>query len=89
MTPFLRYSGCLAIDDDLDGKLQDPKDQIVDEAERLKPGRTPYAPTAAELEEHRLTHIPYRNWCPWCVRGKALGEQRGRHVGRTHDIPVI
>ncbi len=23
-----------------------------------------------EVEEHNLTHTPYRNWCPICVRAK-------------------
>ena len=45
--------------------------------EDVEPARRPplmYQPPAAELEEHRIDHIPYRNWCPWCVRGKSDGE---------------
>ena len=45
----------------------------------------PRLPTEAEVDEHDLTHIPYRNWCPICVRcrgkdldhRKAVGEGRG------------
>ena len=30
----------------------------------------PMLPSAAEVKEHQLTHLPYRNWCPHCVRGR-------------------
>ena len=33
--------------------------------------------------------MPYRNWCPQCVAGRGLGEQRGRHTGRPHDVPRV
>ena len=45
----------------------------------------PRLPTEEERLEHEKTHIPYRNWCPHCVRGrgkdldhrKGLEEERG------------
>ena len=30
----------------------------------------PRLPSQQEVEEHYLTHVPYRNWCPHCVRGR-------------------
>ena len=33
---------------------------------------TPYTPSRQERMEHELTHVPYRSWCPHCVRGKAI-----------------
>ena len=33
--------------------------------------------------------MPYRSWCDACARGRGLGEQRGRHAGRPHDIPRV
>ena len=29
-----------------------------------------FAPSAEEKEAHMRTHIPYRRWCEFCVRGK-------------------
>ena len=29
----------------------------------------PKLPTEQERKDHSLTHLPYRNWCPECVRG--------------------
>ena len=31
----------------------------------------PKMPTQAEIDEHNLTHMPYRSWCIHCVRGRA------------------
>ena len=31
----------------------------------------PRLPTQKEVDEHNLTHVPYRNWCPHCVKGAA------------------
>ena len=33
--------------------------------------RDPGAPTEKEVEEHNVTHLPFRTWCPHCVAGKA------------------
>ncbi len=60
------------------------------EIEPLKHGSSPVLPSASEVEEHRTSgHIQYRSWCPECAMGRGLGEQRGRHEGRPHTIPVI
>ena len=31
---------------------------------------SPYAPSRQERAEHRITHCPFRSWCPDCVAGK-------------------
>ena len=28
-------------------------------------------PTTAELRAHRVSHLPFRDWCPECVAGRA------------------
>jgi hypothetical protein len=30
----------------------------------------PLMPIVEEVAEHRITHLPYRNWCRHCVRGR-------------------
>ena len=47
------------------------------EAEPLKIAPPPQNPSVADVEEHRVTHIPFRSWCRGCVEGRALGEQLG------------
>ena len=59
------------------------------ETEPLQSASAPDRPPAAQVEEHRITHTPYRVWCDECRRGRGLGEQRGRHKGRHHVIPRV
>ena len=33
------------------------------EAQLAKPGTVPVLPSEAEVEQHELTHLPFRNWC--------------------------
>ena len=28
-------------------------------------------PSQQEVDEHMITHVPFRDWCPHCVRGKS------------------
>ena len=48
-------------------------DQEEEEVEPLRKATSPMMPSAAEVEEHRLTHVPYRCWCPECCMGRGLG----------------
>ena len=50
-------------------------DQQGDEedGEPLRCPPCPGAPTAAERSAHEIAHWPYRQWCEWCVRGRAVG----------------
>jgi hypothetical protein len=42
------------------------------DVEQLKVAPDPGQPTWDEIEEHRLTHQPYRSWCKWCVMGRGV-----------------
>ena len=59
------------------------------EEEELEEGRSPEAmavpegPSEKEREEHNLTHIPFRDWCEHCVRGRA---RRRAHRKRNKEI---
>ena len=44
---------------------------------------SPKAPSAAEVELHNATHLPYRNWCPWCVAGRRNNTPH-RELGDKH-----
>ena len=44
-----------------------------EEAVKAKIATAGKRPTAIEVEEHMNTHLPYRSWCPHCVKAKARG----------------
>ena len=62
-----------------------PQEETAD----LKIAVSPVRPSAADIAEHGVCHMPCRNWCPQCVAGRGLGEQSGRHAGRPHDVPRV
>ena len=39
-----------------------------------------YRPTQAEVDQHNVCHIPFRDWCPECVAGKAVNDPHYRSV---------
>lgn len=48
----------------------------------------PKMPTPDEIERHYVTHIPFRSWCPECVKGKAK-DYAHRRVEEHGEIPVV
>ena len=44
-------------------------------------------PTEKEVNEHNLTHLPFRTWCAHCIRGKAKNppHKRQRETNRQTD----
>ena len=65
------------------------EDEVEEDTFEIKLPPNPVKPPAAEVEEHNKTHTPYRSWCDICNEGRGLGEVRGRHAGRDHDIATV
>ena len=43
-----------------------------EEGQAAKPLTQPHAPTRRQVEEHELTHLPYRSWCLHCRRSRGV-----------------
>ena len=71
------------------------KAESEEEEEEVRPMKAktiPKSPTAEEYRVHRLTHLPYRSWCPHCVKAKKRNpphkkKEKGKQEERS--IPVI
>ena len=46
----------------------------------------PRLPSRKEVEEHYLTHVPYRNWCPHCVRGRGKDLDHRRSIDEDRKV---
>ena len=57
--------------------------------ESPKVARTPKKPTSKEVEEHELTHCPYRAWCDACVRGQAKDDSHPTVKGEMAESTVV
>ena len=65
-----------------------------EEAEEVKTRKAPKGPTRKEKEEHEATHIPYRDWCRHCVRGRATNrphrvKAKGEEEAEQQKVPRI
>ena len=51
----------------------------------------PDTPSREQVLLHRLTHRPFRSWCPHCVRGKGRADphRRSRQKDEESDIPKL
>ena len=52
-----------------DAEELDEIDLPEEEVRPMKGLKTPDMPTKAEVARHRVSHLPYRSWCPECVEG--------------------
>ena len=59
--------------------------EVSEEAGAPRGVRVPDAPTAAEKEEHYLTHMPFRSWCSYCTRGAAPEDGHRRRQVQEHQ----
>ena len=66
-------------------------DEEQEEMEERRPIilRNPAAPSRQEWEEHCATHVPYRSWCPHCVRGRGLADAHRAAEREEVEHPVV
>ena len=69
-------------------KDEEGEDQEEEVAEpRIAP--VPIRPSTSEVDSHMLTHLPYRAWCPHCIRGKSKGRPHNRANVSAHVMPTV
>ena len=72
-------------------KVEESDEEGDDQSKRApKKIADPRMPTSAEVEDHNLTHLPYRSWCVHCVRGRGEQTSHRRQGPRPESaIPEI
>ena len=64
--------------------------QGTQEGERAKVVREGYSPTQKEIDEHIVSHLPFRAWCRHCVKGKAKGLPHRIKKERVEEqVPLV
>ena len=72
-----------------DIELEDDQDREDQEKVEVKTLRSPSRPTQAEVDEHNVSHIPFRDWCPFCVQGAAPNRHHSPMGNQEYQIPHI
>ena len=71
----------------LDG--EEAADHDVEAAQRAIPMCQPCVPSQADVDEHNLTHLPYRSWCPWCVAARKPNTPHSTLPSFSREIPLL
>ena len=66
------------------------QEETVEEV-KVKVLPDPGAPTKQEVEDHKArNHLPYRAWCPHCVRGKGKSlAHQALEAEKDHTLPTV
>ena len=74
------------IDEEAQGREEEPE-----EIREVSAPMVPILPSREEVLRHRLTHRPFRVWCPHCIKGKGRDDRHmaSRQKGVTPGIPKI
>ena len=59
-----------------------------EEGVKIKGKTIVVGPSKEEYDEHMRTHVPFRSWCEFCVKGKAKADPHKRGI-QERGIPTI
>ena len=68
-----------------EGELSVPDEEARPSKQILRP----LAPSQAEIDNHRIDHLPYRNWCPECVEGFGRERAHRSREDEEREIPLV
>ena len=82
---------------DVDVVQQEEAEAEIGDDEEQEEGRKPRVlkdpkkPKPEEVEEHMKTHLPYRSWCPHCVRARGIdsSHRASRNTEEGKAIPTV
>ena len=60
-----------------------------EEGEKVKAFRAPRKPSQKEVDDHELSHVPYRDWCEPCIRGQAKDAHHRTVTGELAESSVV
>ena len=66
-------------------RIKEEKGSSPKERERAPPVPQPGLPSRQEVQEHELTHIPYRSWCVQCVRGAGRSDAHRKRTRQDEE----
>ena len=52
-----------------DEEMTIEEEEAIPGERKLKKMMNPLLPSACEVDEHNISHLPFRNWCTHCVKG--------------------
>ena len=72
----------------LEGDTEDEDEEGREEV-RCKVSAEICPPSSEETRRHDNTHLPFRNWCAHCVRGKSKSPPHRKTPSEEKGIPTV
>ena len=73
----------------IEGEAQvEAREEEPEEVKEVSAPPVPTLPSLAEVLRHRLTHRPFRSWCPHCIKGKGREDKHGQS-SQKFTVPGI
>ena len=72
-------------EDTMDDEDDEDKEEGAEEGQQAKGIRDPQEPTKQEIEDHELTHIPFRDWCVHCCKGKSRSNPHRTNKNKAEE----
>ena len=77
--------------------MKEPEEAVSPESEegiKIRGKSIVTGPSKEEYDEHMRTPVPFRNWCEFCVKGKAKADPHKRGMAEKsrieeRGIPVV
>ena len=83
-------AGLPNLGDDCQEDTLDEECQHHNEEALIKRPRNPSEPTPEEKQKHWAVHLPYRSWCPVCVKARGREDShRAQKQSKDEDLPRI
>ena len=76
-------------DEDAKGSEAHPAQAAQKEAAKPNASKSPKDPTADEIAEHLIVHLPYRSWCDACVMGRKKTCPHNSHPDHECAVPEV
>ena len=71
-------------------ELGEPPAEPSEPARPVRAKKIPDTVTKAEYDNHMITHLPFRNWCEFCMAGKIREDShRRRTPGDDKEVPRV
>ena len=84
-------SGDLEPTEEVEEGMAQGGSEEAEEVRQVRAPPIPVLPSREEVQNHRLTHTPYRSWCPHCVRGRGREDRhmRSPQKGEFEGVPKL
>ena len=85
----------IGLDEGDEGEVKVKIEEVSDESEDeeyegfVKTLPNPTLPTQQMIDMRMVSHLPYANWCPHCVRGRGARYAHKQVKDRDDQVPVI